>query len=182
MKPLKVGDSCYVQNQVGPHATKWDRTGLIVEVLPCRKYRVKLHGSGRLTNRNRKFLRLYRPHSRSNKDFLPVKDRPVNRVEVVDSKYDQSVPAQVHESVKTPSDPPTPSITPESENVSDDRNTEREDINVGIQDHDQHQGDPATPMKPIAKVPLAVRRLETFNKPGLLDSSSPPTTRLRKRL
>ena len=35
---------------------KWDRSGVIVESLPHRQYRVKLDGSGRLVLRNRRFL------------------------------------------------------------------------------------------------------------------------------
>ena len=63
LRPLKVGDRCFVQNQEGPHSKKWDRSGLVVEVLPYNKYTIKIDGSGRLTRRNRRFLRLYKPAS-----------------------------------------------------------------------------------------------------------------------
>ena len=36
---------------------KWDRSGVIVECLPHRQYRVRLDGSGRLVLRNRRFLK-----------------------------------------------------------------------------------------------------------------------------
>ena len=38
---------------------RWSLTGMVVECLPFRKYRVKLDGSGRVVLRNRKFLREY---------------------------------------------------------------------------------------------------------------------------
>ena len=62
LKPLQVGDTVQVQNQVGNHPSRWDITGLIVETRPFDQYIVKVHGSGRLTTRNRKFLRDITPY------------------------------------------------------------------------------------------------------------------------
>ena len=61
LHPLKVGDTVRIQNQVGPHPTKWDKTGIIVEVHQFDQYVVRVDGSGRVTLRNRKFLRKYSP-------------------------------------------------------------------------------------------------------------------------
>ena len=58
---LGVGQSVLVQNQVGNQPRKWDKRGVIVEVLPFRQYKVMLDGSRRLTLRNRKFLRAFTP-------------------------------------------------------------------------------------------------------------------------
>lgn len=58
---LRVGDRVQVQNQVGHHPTKWDRTGSIVEVHQYHQYLVRMDGSGRLSSRNRKFLRKFQP-------------------------------------------------------------------------------------------------------------------------
>ena len=33
LKPLRIGDRVFVQNQEGPHPRKWDRSGLVVDVL-----------------------------------------------------------------------------------------------------------------------------------------------------
>ena len=35
----------------------WDRSGMVVEVCPFRQYKVKMHGSGRVSTRNRIHLR-----------------------------------------------------------------------------------------------------------------------------
>jgi hypothetical protein len=56
---LIVGARVYVQNQRGNHPNRWDRSGFIVKVYD----HVKVDGSGRLTKRNRKYLRKFDPAS-----------------------------------------------------------------------------------------------------------------------
>ena len=52
-----------LQNQhgAGKIAKKWDRTGLVLENMGHNKYRIKVDGSGRVTDRNRQFLRQFTP-------------------------------------------------------------------------------------------------------------------------
>ena len=50
-----------MQNQTGPHASKWDRNGIVIEVRQFDQYVVKDDGSGHVTLRNRKSLRRYLP-------------------------------------------------------------------------------------------------------------------------
>ena len=57
LPPLNVGDHVSIQNQSGKKPAKWDRTGTIVETRDCDKYVIKVDGSGRLTLRNRRYLR-----------------------------------------------------------------------------------------------------------------------------
>ena len=54
---LGEGDRVLIQNQRGTKPTKWDRTGTIVEVRNFDQYVVKVDGSGRLTVRNRRYLK-----------------------------------------------------------------------------------------------------------------------------
>jgi len=61
LHPLSVGDYVRVQNQTGPHPLKWDKTGRVIEVRQFDQYVVRVDGSGRVTIRNRKFLRKYLP-------------------------------------------------------------------------------------------------------------------------
>ena len=56
---LHAGERVFIQNQNGPHPNKWDRSGVVLENIGYNQYRVKVDGSGRVTNRNRRFLRLY---------------------------------------------------------------------------------------------------------------------------
>ena len=61
LPPLVVGDRVRIQNQTGPEPLKWDKTGQITEVRQHDQYVVRVNGSGRVTLRNRKFLRRYIP-------------------------------------------------------------------------------------------------------------------------
>ena len=73
LPPIKPGTTVAIQNQHGPCPTRWDKTGLVVEALKHEQYRVKVHGSGRVTLRNRKFLRIITPY----KDLLGIRPVPV---------------------------------------------------------------------------------------------------------
>lgn len=61
LTPLAVSDHVRIQNQIGPHPTKWDKTGIVIEVRQFDQYVIRVDGSGRVTLRNRKFLRKYTP-------------------------------------------------------------------------------------------------------------------------
>ena len=61
LTPLSVGDYVRIQNQTGPHPTKWDKTGIVIEVRKFDQYVVRVDGSGRVTLRKRKFIRAYHP-------------------------------------------------------------------------------------------------------------------------
>ena len=54
LAPLKVNVIVTVQNQAGNNQLKWDLSGVMVEVLPFDKYQVRIDGSRRVTQRNRK--------------------------------------------------------------------------------------------------------------------------------
>ena len=59
LRPLTVGERVFFQNQQGANPTKRDRSGVVQETPGHDQYRVKVDGSGRLTLRNRRFLRAY---------------------------------------------------------------------------------------------------------------------------
>ena len=63
LPPLKVGDNVFIQNQVGNHPKKWDKSGVIVEVKQNHQYVVRTNGSGMPTLRNRKYLRKFIPYN-----------------------------------------------------------------------------------------------------------------------
>ena len=57
LPPLEVGAVVQVQNQRGKDPLRWDSSGIVVETLGNQQYSVKMDGSGRVSLRNRKFLR-----------------------------------------------------------------------------------------------------------------------------
>ena len=58
---LDISDHVAVQNQRGHYSKRWDKTGKIVEKLPFRQYEIRMDGSGRITLRNRRFLKEIQP-------------------------------------------------------------------------------------------------------------------------
>ena len=52
--PLQAGDTVTIQN---PPNRRWNTTGKIISVLPERQYKIRVDGSGRITLRNRRFLK-----------------------------------------------------------------------------------------------------------------------------
>ena len=61
LPPLQVGDHVYLQNLVGDHPRRWERTGTVVEVRQYHQYVVRVDGTGRVTIRNRQHLRKFTP-------------------------------------------------------------------------------------------------------------------------
>ena len=57
LSELEFGCVVQVQNQAGPHANKWDLSGVVVELLGHDSYTVRMDGTGRLSKRNRRFLK-----------------------------------------------------------------------------------------------------------------------------
>ena len=98
---------------------KWEKTGRIVEALPNRQYRIRMDGSGRVTLRNRRFLR---PTSCKGNNPIPSADGIDNRseesnkpttLEQSESQPPASVPETMIEDDDEidPRDTPTPVVT-----------------------------------------------------------------------
>ena len=64
LQPLTPGTKVLVLSD--RRNPRWSTSGVVVQCLPFRKYRIRIHGSGRIIVRNRRFLRTYtatyRPH------------------------------------------------------------------------------------------------------------------------
>ena len=122
LQPLQVGDICRVQNQTGQSPKKWDRTGVVVQVNANDQYLIKMHGSGRVTLRNRKFLRKIHPfnHTPVPTPITPALMSTPNRelsLQPQPSLVDDSgsAPNTVDTSACTPEpidEPPSPASTP----------------------------------------------------------------------
>ena len=65
LPPLVEGDSVFLQNLMGNHPRRWDRTGKVIEVKEHDQYLIAVDGSGRTTLRNRKHLRRFKPVPRA---------------------------------------------------------------------------------------------------------------------
>jgi len=67
LEPLREGDSVFIQNQdpATKRSKKWDRQGSIVATGDNDQYLVRIAGTGRLTLRNRRFLRKFQERLQS---------------------------------------------------------------------------------------------------------------------
>ena len=201
LPPLKVGNLVRIQNQTGPHLNKWDKPGTIIEVRQFNQYVIRVDGSGRITLRNRKFLRQY----------LPVKT-PIPKLSITeDLKYHPrpmfnhtpiTAPKKILEvepSVNTPTCATTPMHTSEFspyntevvvDNTQKNNDTSHQPshiinpsmpvtpVNHKSITHKHNQPTPSPPTHPITTaplrkntkgIPLALRRLASYNKDGLAE-------------
>ena len=103
---LHVGDHCYMQNQTGNHPRRWDRSGVIVECNGHDSYTLKVDGTGRVTKRNRRFLRSFQPAS-TRIPYPPL----VTRCTPTIPKDDGTSSPTSTEYAPSPSMPSKPSVT-----------------------------------------------------------------------
>ena len=61
LPPLREGDMVFIQNQdpASGNPNKWDREGTVIQTGENDQYLVRVHGTGRVTLRNRRFLRKF---------------------------------------------------------------------------------------------------------------------------
>ena len=81
LEPLREGDFVFIQNQdpATKRSRKWDRQGSIVATGDNDQYLVRVAGTGRLTLRNRRFLRKFQERSQSMNLEIPA---PMSRINV----------------------------------------------------------------------------------------------------
>ena len=159
LRPLAVGDLVRLQNQVGPFPKKWDKTGRVIEVRQFDQYVVRVDGSGRVTLRNRKFLRKYTPvvPSPIHRFMLP----PVNQVAT-----------QPQETSMNPATPARPPLAVEHNTTSLPETRTDPDIPDQRPATASPQG--VNPPAGKQRIPHALRCLLPHNKEGKLEQSIDP--------
>ena len=83
LQPLREGDSVFIQNQdpSSRRSKKWDRQGIVVTTGEHDQYLVRVAGTGRLTLRNRRFLRRFQEESSTlNMPMPQTVSRPITRL------------------------------------------------------------------------------------------------------
>ena len=108
---LAVGDSVLVQNQVGNHPSKWDITGVVAEIRDHDQYVIRVDGSGRMTLRNRRFLRKITPYSMTK--HFKSSDPPVDQTNSSPNQPPQAAepPAPLGQELEPEAAPQEPSQT-----------------------------------------------------------------------
>ena len=130
LEPLREGDSIMIQNQnpSSRRSKKWDRQGTVVATGENDQYLVRVAGSGRLTLRNRRFLRKFQEQTTNHES---VYRSPAIPVEVGDEEAPSSTP--------TPLQSVTPSMARDSAE------------NGGESSHPRLEESTATPHEPRAQ-------------------------------
>lgn len=154
LPPLNPGAEVLVQNK--DKKKKWDKTGRIVEVLPYRQYRIRMHPTGRVTLQNRRYIRP--SATKSPPSIVPSGVLPTN------SGIPSNIPPAVMQNSNT-----TPAVphTPPARGVPATQHQPQTNIPIiptNIQPVSTSSS--SSPARP-SKIPLALRKLQTFNKPGL---------------
>ena len=105
-----------LQNQhgAGKAAKRWDRTGLVLDDLGHNKYRVKVDGSGRVTDRNRQFLRQFTPVTQTQPGPRPEYHQPVADPAQLDTPPQSPTPVVSDPEPIVSNPEPIPVITPQT--------------------------------------------------------------------
>ena len=132
---------------------KWNKQGEIVECLDNRQYRIKVKGSGRITLRNRRFIKpcsIIQPHALTT--AIPqLRNHQLKHQQIPINISLHTHPAHDEHELTELSD--SGSVQPNRNEHTDTADTMQPAVEV-------------TQQKP----PLAIRKLMTFNKPGLRES------------
>ena len=181
LPPLAVGDYVCLQNQTGPHPKKWDKTGRVIEVRQFDQYVIKVDGSGRVTLRNRKFLRKYVPVCIPP---VPIYDplTPLSTPLLPSAPaVPMNPPAQPVQPV-VPVPPPRPSLVvpPTGDMRSREFAVPRQDLPPPRPDTldatppvAMTSSPPCAPSDSPSTVPRMLARLSPHNAPGLCEQDTP---------
>ena len=180
LKDLQIGNHVFVQNQIGQNKTKWEKSGIVTEKHNHDQYGVKLDGSGRVTLRNRRYLRVFDP-------------------DVLQPSYKQPLPFPIHHSRTTDVGWKDLRVNTRIENIPDvidqrdddlrQHNDTNEDNTAVVPDDMMEKEDNAEPViedecevEPIplipGKMPAMLRHIQDYNKPGKSES----TRHMRRRM
>ena len=145
LSPLNIQTAVQIQDK-----GRWKKTGRVTEVLPNRQYRIRMDGSGRVTLRNRRFLKPL-THPQQKIQPFPTPSAPIpNEAISPDVTSQQNIP-------ETQLD--TESIQPQHKATETQPNTEL------VESQQQ------------ARPPRMLRDIADHNNRGLRESAAETTTR-----
>ena len=171
----------YVLIQTGRN--KWKKQGVIVEKLDYRQYRIKVLGSGRVTLRNRRFIKpcaAITPPSQPTPLTSPTPKTTIINMDceleshprqTEDTRAHPQLPQQsvdseppISQQPQVDSEPPQPRVSPSQRSTAatTQQPSLRSSARLQHQPPQQYETDPA-------QLPRELRNLLSHNNPGLLD-------------
>ena len=156
LEPLNVQTPVMIQTK-----GRWDKSGRIVEVLEHRQYRVRVNGSGRVTIRNRRFLR-------------PVSES-ISTASSSPTPSPSELGPHVHSHDRQPEYQPSSSSNEHDSSSSTSTTEPLATNNLPSAEVPATVSTPSTRMPPMnnaapARVPKALRDLRDYNSPGLVST------------
>ena len=188
LKSLTTGDHVFIQNQSGRNKTKWEKSGQVMERKEHNQYLVRVDGTGRITARNRRFLRRFDPDvitPTSMANTFPAS--PLQTQPSVLPKHTTTSPP--HAPVSPPQQAASAPVSPPQQAASTPRRPGTESgarrLSLGHSSPTPPSPPPATQLPPTPSAASATQRAEfkrlaNHNNPGLLENQF-PATRLRPR-
>lgn len=179
LPPLLIGQAVQVQNQTGTKPNKWLSTGVIVETLPHRQYRIRIDGSRRLSLRNRKFLKPINPVCRKNNWALEQSPNPTSSVQSPEGTCMEKEPQP-----KSPQPMPVTPMVPSTQLMHSTGNSQAPPISVDFMPHTEgmvqnpvsSMVEPTTMPPDTAQSPLILQPPSTASTHEL-DAPKSPSTR-----
>ena len=192
LPPLQVGDHVYLQNLVGNHPRRWERTGTVVEVRQYHQYVIRIDGSGRVSIRNRQHLRRFTPFNRTPTGVTMVEPCPVSQPSREPTSVDPyRSPAKEPQVTQTPASsspshrPQMPLSTNRSAPTASTpaRRSQAAPRRLNFDLSEQRLLEMPTRESPSPKirVPRAIARLQPHNRAGNKELLSPCRSSRRSR-
>ncbi len=162
LQELPVGT--YVLIQTGKN--KWKKQSVVVEVMPFRQYKIKILGSGRITLRNRRFIKACTaiiPPTPPVQQFVPPLSKPSNNNQIVNLEHGH------HEHIPDTVVPPT--LATNTHAATATPTTVQQDIvhspQRALRSSNRLQNLPPPRSGMPRGMHRELRNLQTFNNPGL---------------
>ena len=163
LPPLSVQTPVLIQTKRGTK-TSWNRSGVIVEVLPYRQFRIKMDGSNRLVLRNRRYLK-------------PIANRCPIMPPICGP--DVSPPVKGSGTIEARNVPSNnPPVEEQSPNPEPDSSVEPPESSAQLPESEQVTDGNEQASR---RLPKALRDIADFNKKGQKEEDCSVSSRLRTR-
>ena len=169
LEPLETKTAVRIQSK-----GKWDKTGSIVEILPNRKYRIRVDGSGRTTLRNRRFIKEERKANLN----TPIPSAEYSNMPIL-RRMNQNIENNTNPDNIQPQQAELPDIDQQPLIPAQQSPIAAQPIAAQQATAQQNNAEsPGADQQRNHRTPQALQRLRDFNQPGIAEDGHPRRRRL----